>query len=79
MNVVRAKFKVDSIKHSGTPDQPISDVEMSPVVSSKDNAENASFWKWTPNGNIKMTCLNAQAASLFTPGREYFIDFSPAS
>jgi hypothetical protein len=40
--------------------------------------ENKQYFKWTPNGEIKLGILNESAANIFEPGNEYFVDFTPA-
>lgn len=46
--------------------------------ASKDT-ENARFTQATPWGEIKMGIDNPAALSQFEAGKEYYVDFSPAS
>lgn len=69
---VRAKFKVEEVVH-GTNGHA---VKLSPVSSG--SAENEQFFKWTPWGEIKIGTINADAAAQFEPGRQFYVDFSPA-
>ena len=40
--------------------------------------ENDSFYKYTPWGELKMGTINPDAAAQFVPGKQYYLDFSPA-
>lgn len=42
------------------------------------SAENESFFKWTPYGSLEIGTINDEAAAQFVPGKEYYIDMSPA-
>lgn len=71
---VRAKFKCVS------KDEPYVQgdfqVRLEPVVGG--SAENDSFFKYTPSGNIQIGTVNPAAAEQFVVGKEYFVDFSVA-
>lgn len=69
---VRAKFVVDkvSVTRYGT------EIEMSPV--SGNSADNASFFRYTPNGSLKMGIVNPEVADEFVPGKEFYLDFTAA-
>ena len=70
---VRAKFKVDSVtRHAGGS----AEISMSPVTSGSE--ENKAFWKYTPGGQLKMSCMNPEATEQFEPGTEFYVDFTPA-
>ena len=43
------------------------------------HAENASFTKATPWGDIKMGIDNPAAMAQFEVNKEYYVDFTPAS
>lgn len=75
--MVRAKFKCDSIVTAayGKDNQSIT-VNMSPVYGNSE--ENKQFWRYTPAGSIALTIDNPDAVAQFSPGREYYIDFTPA-
>lgn len=66
---VRAKFKVFSKTVDG-------EVVLRPVISG--SAENESFFRWTPCGEIRMSVLNQQAFDALTLGEEFYVDFTPA-
>lgn len=51
-------------------------VTLEPVTCG--SPENEYFFKWTPYGKMEFGTLNEVAASQFTPGKEYYIDISPA-
>lgn len=38
--------------------------------------ENESFFKWTPNASVELATVNQEAAKKFTPGKEYYVDFT---
>lgn len=71
--MVRAKFRVDAVKPWGE-DSFV--VELSAVTDGSE--ENRSFWKYTPAGDIQMTIDNPEAVKQFEPGREFYVDFTPA-
>lgn len=41
--------------------------------------ENKEWSKWTPAGQLTMTINNPAALAQFEVGRDYFLDFTPAS
>lgn len=53
------------------------EVELSAVYNGSE--ENKKYFKWTPNGKIVLGILNEEAASMFEPGKEYYVDFTPAN
>lgn len=69
---VRAKFKCEVVvsRTNG------SEIDLAPVTNGSD--ENKEFYKYTPGGSIKLSTVNAEAAKQFVPGREYYVDFTPA-
>jgi hypothetical protein len=69
---VRAKFKVQSVEDFG----PSRKVKLAAV--SGDSAENASWSKWTPSGNLEMLITNPAAYQQFVPGASFYLDFSAA-
>jgi hypothetical protein len=69
----RAKFKVDSKDPGET-----GSVKLSPVYSTDPNHENKSFWDATPSGSIEMWINNPKGFAAFEPGKEYYVDFTPA-
>jgi hypothetical protein len=46
------------------------------VVDTNKDSENAKFFRFTPNGQLTLSVVNP--AIVFIPGREYYIDISPA-
>lgn len=72
MDMVRCKFKCTQKieKESGF------QVAFEPVTSG--SAENEQFFKWTPFGGMEFGTINEEAAKQFVPGKEYYIDISPA-
>ena len=69
---VRAKFKVESVTHDSNGHS----VKLIPVSSG--SAENESFFKWTPWGEIKIGTINSGAAKEFAPGKQFYVDFTEA-
>lgn len=70
---VRCKFKCVSkteIEGNGT------SVTLEPVSSGSE--ENEKFFKYTPSGDINLGILNPAAAEQFEPGKQYYVEFSPA-
>jgi hypothetical protein len=49
-------------------------IVMQPVTCG--SIENASFFKYTPFGELKFGTINPEAAKELIPGKEYFIDIS---
>ncbi len=70
--MVRAKFKVDERAETTNGGK----VTMSPVTGGSE--ENKKFFLWTPWGRMEMGTINPDALKEFTPGREFYIDFTPA-
>ena len=71
---VRAKFRVDSVEHTA---ESVATVKMTPVINGSE--ENKRFYRWTPGGNILLATINKAAADQFEPGKEYYVDFTPAA
>jgi len=70
---MRAKFKCEDItKYSGG----FVGVTLQPVVEGSE--ENKQFWKNTPQGQLKMNITNPIAQGFFEPGKEYYLDITPA-
>lgn len=72
---VRAKFKVDYVKHYDD----VSEVKLLPVYDDTPGSENAEFFKYTPGGSIELSVVNPDTAISFKPGEEYYIDFIPSN
>ena len=64
---VRAKFVVRANEDGK--------VELEPVTGG--NAENESFFDYTPWGKLEMGIVNPAAADFFTVGREVYLNFMP--
>jgi hypothetical protein len=77
--MTRAKFwckKVSKVKF-GNPNGDLGvEVELAAVYAGSE--ENKRYFQWTPSGEIKLGILNPDAAAIFEPGKEYYVDFSPA-
>ena len=75
---VRAKFRCRSIQHIETisPTETCAEIILYPVYG--DGKENATWSKYTPSGEIKMMITNPGAIEAFSPGKSYYVDFTPA-
>lgn len=76
--MVRANFFCQSVVPNGATNEEDkgSTVTLNPVVGG--SPENESFYKWTPGGQITLSTINEEAAAQFIPGKQYFVDFTPA-
>lgn len=52
-------------------------VHMLPVTSGSE--ENKAFYEWTPSGSIDLGTINPVAAEQLELGKEYYVDFTPAT
>lgn len=48
------------------------------VAVSSDSAENASWSKWTPSGQLGFTVTNPDAFGKLEAGQEYIVTITPA-
>ncbi|XOD90345.1 hypothetical protein ACLAIB_17205 [Klebsiella variicola] len=71
---VRAKFQCNSINKSS--DNSTAVVHLIAVTTG--SAENESWPKYTPSGQLQMVISNPAAFEQFEQGKEYFIDIVPA-
>ena len=71
---VRAKFQCNSIQKSQ--DNATAVVHLIAVTTG--SAENETWSKYTPSGQLQMVISNPAAAEQFEQGREYYIDIQPA-
>jgi hypothetical protein len=76
--MVRAKFRVDEVAQveGWGEHKTLSKITMS-AVSGTDE-ENKKFFAATPAGKIEIQTVIPEVASQFDPGREFYVDFSPA-
>lgn len=51
-------------------------VTLQPVTATSE--ENASFFKYTPTGKLEMGLVQQETAEQFTPGKQFYIDFTEA-
>lgn len=68
---VRAKFYVRSVELFGYS----TSVKLGVVTRGEDNKQWSAA---TPSGELTMNIKNELAAAQFTPGDEFFVDFTPA-
>lgn len=71
--MIRGKFRCNSVEDFG-PFAPKS-VKLTTVMADE-IPENQRFSKYTPAGSIQMAVDNPNA--VFTPGKNYYVDFTPA-
>lgn len=71
---VRAKFSCISIQKS--PDNSAAVVNLGAVTTG--SAENESWSKYTPSGQLQMVISNPAAFEQFEQGKEYYIEIQPA-
>lgn len=70
---VRAKFKVTQITES---EGGLKTAVLAAVHGG--SPENTEFFKWTPNASISLSTMNPAAAEQFTPGKQFYVDFTAA-
>jgi hypothetical protein len=83
---VRAKFKVNSIRHAEadkydgakTTRVPVAHINLMAVYDSDPESENGKFFHATPAGSIQLSTVNKEAAAQFEEGKSYYVDFTPA-
>ncbi len=68
---VRAKVTCEGIKENAVTFRTVYEAD-----ASKDT-ENARFTKATPWGEIRLGIDNPAALDQFTPGKSYYVDFTP--
>ncbi len=75
--MVRAKFVVyERTRTEFFNCEPAFTIKARAVTSGSE--ENKSFWKYTPSGELVMQTVNPEAAEQFKPGKEFYLDFTPA-
>lgn len=89
MSTTRAKFVCNSVTetmgHRLNPEtkqyEPAlqKTIKMAPVYGNGDpNHENSKFWDASPGGTFELNVINLPAAAIFKPGKEYYLDITPA-
>ena len=75
---VRAKMKcfTETPLNSGDPNERTAQVHLIPVYG--DGEENKTWSKWTPSGEVRLFITNPSAIDQFEPGKEFYVDFTPA-
>ena len=72
---VRAKFDCINKEHD-THDPNHGSVTLRAVHTGSE--ENDRFFRLAPAGSITIATLNPEAFALFEPGKDYYVDFTPA-
>lgn len=86
--MVRAKFQCSGVtiekadrsrhyKENNSEPLDVVTVHLQAVVSGSD--ENKEFFASTPSGSIELRILRPEAVDWFVNGKEYYVDFTPAS
>ena len=73
MNVMRAKYKVDSVTKT---DNASEIIKLSAVTNG--TPEDNTFHKYTPYGNMDITITNPVLLGVIEPGQKYYLDFTLA-
>lgn len=76
--MMRAKMKVVATKqHNETCEElEFSAVAKNDGYPADGSDENNTFAKWTPSASVKMTITNPALVGKFTPGQEFYVDFT---
>ena len=72
--MVKGKFRVSSVSNVGITKR----VKLA-AVADDTIPENQRYHKATPSGTIEIKIDNPPAADQFTQGKEFFVEFTPAS
>lgn len=84
---IRCKFKVSSITHTmgHTKNLETGQYGPAPVATARLNVvgggtpENDAFFAATPNGQIDVSVIRMEHADTFAIGKEFYVDFTPAT
>ena len=76
--VLRAKFVVNSVKHSINNEGEVSQEEIEAHAVYANGGENGVWSKYTPSGQLKMNISNPGAFDRLRVGTEFYLDFTPA-
>jgi hypothetical protein len=72
--MIRSKFRVNEVvktEYSET-------AKLTAVCEDKPGDENTRFNKATPSGSISITIDNPAAQGVLVPGKQFYVDFTPA-
>lgn len=69
---VRAKFKCYLVEDNGESKT----IKLEAVVNG--SPENEAFFRWTPSGQLTLSCVNPKANEQFVEGGYYYLDISKA-
>lgn len=68
----KLKFRCDSVTRT------VDHVNASLTVVTSGSEENASYFKYTPNGTLNLHVVNLEAGKMFEPGKEFYVEVSEA-
>ncbi|MBV9659127.1 MAG: hypothetical protein JO295_13595 [Verrucomicrobia bacterium] len=74
-STIRAKLKCHEVTKTADNQER---VKLWAVYDPDPASENHSFAKATPSATLEITIDNPAAQGFFVPGRDYYLDFSPA-
>ena len=79
MSKVRCKMMCEAVNHlpTGRAEDVCASVTLRAVYQDG-NTENANWSKYTPSGHMTINITNPTAIDAFSPGKFYYIDFTPA-
>lgn len=68
----------DPLGKSSTIPVEIQTVLLTPVATPDPDSDNLRFWGSTPQGEVRLSSINAASGSFFELGHDYYIDFQKA-
>ena len=76
---MRAKFKVISITRQANWNNQgeMQTIKLQPVTTGSE--ENRAFYTATPSGEIHLSVVPVEVGKQFDIGKEYYVDFTPAT
>ena len=74
--MVRAKFRCSAKTERENCGSTTFSLDFYPVIGASE--ENKKFFSATPGGKLELHVVNHEAAKIFEPGKEYYVDITPA-
>jgi len=74
----RAKFQCTNVQQSSSAYNQEGHTSSQITLGAVSDAENKTWSKWTPMGEIRLTINNPEALKTFEIGKFYFVDFNEA-
>lgn len=81
MPVMRAKMKIHSVEKHGADSETLhlGAVCKNDGYPEDGSDENNTFARWTPSAGLSMTINNPALIGKFSPGQEFYLDFTEAA